>query len=145
MIWGAFVNDTIFNLHVMEGNYNAERYCDMLEECLEPFMQQDWTFMQDGASIHRAKHTKKWLEEHDIPILEWPANSPDLNPIENLWGILARAVYANGRQFTTKEELKNEILKQWDSISGETLVNLANSLPKRIVDVIKLNGKNTKY
>jgi transposase len=145
MIWGAFVNDTIFQLHFMEGNYDAERYCEMLGECLEPFMQPDWTFMQDGASIHRAKYTKEWLAERSIPILEWPANSPDLNPIENLWGILVRAVYKNGRQFTNKEELKNEILKQWDLISGETLSNLASSLPKRIVNVIQCDGKNTKY
>lgn len=145
MIWGAFVNDTILNLHIMDGTYNAERYCDMLGECLEPFMQPEWTFMQDGASIHRAKDTKKWLHERDIPILEWPPNSPDLNPIENLWGLLARTVYANGRQFSNKEELKVEILMQWDLISGETLVNLVNSMPKRIIDVIQCNGKNTKY
>ena len=145
MIWGTFVNDTIFDLHIMDGNYDAERYCNMLGDCLEPFMEPGWTFMQDGASIHRAKRTKEWLKERKIPILEWPANSPDLNPIENLWGILVRAVYSNGRQFSTKEELKQEILKQWDLISGETLVNLVNSMPTRIIDVIQCNGKNTKY
>ena len=63
------MNDTIFDLHIIEGNYDSERYCDMLEQCLEQFMQPDWTFMQDGASIHRAKHTKDWLKERDIPIL----------------------------------------------------------------------------
>ena len=145
MIWGAFVNDSLFDLHVMEGNYNSDRYCEMLSECLVPFMEPDWTFMQDGASIHRSKHTLEWLKQRDVPILEWPANSPDLNPIENLWGILARAVYANGRQFKTKEELKEEILKQWDQIEGTTLLNLINSMPDRIIEVIRGNGKNTKY
>ena len=77
MLWGAFVNKSIFNLHIMDGNYDGERYCDMLEECLVPFMQE-------GASIHNAKYTKEWLAKRNIPILEWPPNSPDLNPLENL-------------------------------------------------------------
>ena len=59
MIWGAFVNGTIFELHIMNGIYDSVKYTDMLEECLDPFMQPDWIFMQDGASIHMSKHTKK--------------------------------------------------------------------------------------
>ena len=145
MIWGAFVNDTIFDLHIMEGTYNAENYTEMLEERLVPFMQPDWTFMQDGASIHRAKHTQKWLAENNIPVLKWPPNSPDLNPIENVWGLLTRAVFANGRQFQTKDELKAEILKQWDLLCAETLCKLIKSMPNRIIDVISLKGGNTKY
>ena len=145
MIWGAFVNDTIFDLYIMEGKYNSEKYCDMLEECLVPFIQQNWTFMQDGASIHRSKHTMEWLKQKKISVLEWPANSPDLNLIENLWGILTRAVFSNGRQFRTKEELKVEILKQWDLISAETLKNLIKSMPNRIIDVISRKGSNTEY
>jgi transposase len=135
----------IFDLHIMEGTYNAQRYTDMLEETLVPFMQPEWTFMQDGASIHRAKHTKKWLEDKNIPVLEWPPNSPDLNPIENVWGILTRAVFANGRQFHSKEELKSEILKQWDLISAESLCKLNKSMPNRIINVILHKGGNTKY
>ena len=71
----------------MEGKYASDKYCKMLEQCLEPFMKPDWTFMQNGASIHRAKNTKEWLKERNIPILEWHANSPDLNPIE-IYGVL---------------------------------------------------------
>ncbi|KAG3095181.1 hypothetical protein PI125_g16317 [Phytophthora idaei] len=41
--------------------------------------------------------------------MEWPAKSPDLNPIENMWGVLARAVYANGRQFETRGSLISTI------------------------------------
>ena len=141
MVWGAFMNDTIFDLHIVEGNYDSDKYCAMLEQCLEPFMQPDQTFMQDGASIHRAKNTKELLQERNISILEWPANSQDLNPIENLWGILVRAVYSSGRQFSTKEELKDEILNQWDLITEDTLLSLVKSMPNKIVDVIQCYGK----
>ena len=51
MIWKAFVNDMLFDIHIMEGKYNAERYTDMLEERLILFMHEDWTFMHDGASM----------------------------------------------------------------------------------------------
>ena len=145
MIWGAFVNGIIFDLHIMNGNYDSVKYTDMLGDCLDPFMQPDWIFMQDNASIHRSKHTQKWLNDRKIQVLEWPANSPDLNPIENLWGVLTRAVYANERQFATKKELEDEILKQWDLIREDTLISLVKSLPNRIIDVISRKGSNTEY
>ncbi len=63
MIWEAFVNGTIFDLHIMNGTYDSVKYTDMLGNCLDPFMQPDWIFMQDGAGIHRSKHTQKWLED----------------------------------------------------------------------------------
>ena len=80
-----------------------------------------------------------------IEVLPWPAKSPDLNIIENLWGILARAVYANGRQFDTKNELTEAILKHWREISQETIQNLYNSIPNRLVAVLEKNGGPTKY
>ena len=145
MIWGAFVNGIIFDLHIMNGNYDSVKYTDMLGDCLDPFMQPDWIFMQDNASIHRSKHTQKWLNDRKIQVLEWPANSPDLNPIENLWGVLTRAVYANERQFATKKELEAEILKQWDLIPEDALISLVKSLPNRIIDVISRKGSNIEY
>ena len=57
------------------------------------------------TTIHTAMLKTKWLQDHKIATLSWPAKSPDLNPIENLWGISARQVYANGRQFEDQEML----------------------------------------
>ena len=68
-------------------------------------------FQQDNAPCHRSKSTIDWLFEHEIEVLPWPALSPDLNPIEKLWGILTRKVYAGGRQFSTVDDLKRQIVQ----------------------------------
>ena len=73
-------------------------------------MGSDFTLHQDNASIHVSKFTKQWFSEKEIDLLEWPSISPDINPIENLWGILVRRVYAHGRQFVNFNDLKNAIL-----------------------------------
>ena len=102
-------------------------------------------FQQDNAPIHTARSTITWLEERNIEILPWPALSPDLNPIKNLWGILTRRVYKNGKQFNTLNELKNAILNEWDQISLEEVRNLIMSMPNRIFSVILNSGAKTKY
>ena len=56
----------------------------------------DWTFQQDNAAIHSARFTQGFFNERNIQFLTWPALSPDLNPIEDLWGILSAKVFQSG-------------------------------------------------
>ena len=87
----------------------------------------------------------KWLQDHNIATLIWPAKSPDLNPIENLWGILARQVYADGRWFKDKEMLWCAVKECWEAISNDMLLNLINSMNKRCVDVLQAKASAHKY
>ena len=69
--------------------------------------------------------------------MEWPTCSPDPNPIENLWGILSRKVYENGKQFESTFDLKTRIREAWNEISIETIQYLVTSMSSRIFEVIK--------
>ncbi len=59
----------------------------MLPSADQLFKDADFIFQQGLAPAHTAKSTKSWLNDHGVCVLDWPANSPDLNPVENLWGI----------------------------------------------------------
>jgi len=129
MVWGAFVGAKKSNLVVLDGRQDRRKNVRTLEDALIPFAEDlpvSWTYMQDGAPCHRANIVKNWLDGEDIGGMDWPAYSPDLNPIENLWGIIARKVYENQRQFKSLESLEECVMSAWESIGEETLQNLVN-------------------
>ena len=80
--------------------------------------------MHDGASVHRGHRVKQRFEEEHVPVMDWPSKSPDLNPIEHLWGLLACTVYVSCRQFYNTEELKEAVQEAWDNITTDTLQSL---------------------
>lgn len=92
------------------------------------------TFQQDNATPHVSKSTLKFFADNRIPVLEWPTNSPDLNPMENMWAILIRKVYANGRIYETLTELKHAIDEAWENIELETVGNLVRSFRGRVLE-----------
>ncbi len=90
MIWGAMSSATVCPLCFLKTNVTSPVYQDILEHFMIPsadqlFKDADFIFQQDLAPAHTAKSTKSWLNDHGVGVLDWPAHSPDLNPIENLW------------------------------------------------------------
>ncbi|OWZ17975.1 Transposase [Phytophthora megakarya] len=99
----------------------------------------------DNASIHSSKVAKMFLDEHLEKVMSWPALSPDVNPIENIWGYLAGNVYEGGRQYQTKEDLISAIKAQWENMPVSYLEKLVLSMKKRCVEVLKSDGKTIAY
>ena len=83
--------------------------------------------------------------EGKIELLPWPARSPDFNPIEKIWGILVRSVYANSRQFDTLQELTRCIKLEWSKLEPALLYRLAHSMFKRCARVLERQGRKTDY
>ena len=102
-------------------------------------------FPQDNAAIHTSKLTKDWFKTKNIKVLDCPTKSPDLNPIENLWGILSRRVYKNKCQFEDGKTLTSCIKQYWNKIPSETLRKLIDSMQNRCVEVLQLKGNKCKY
>ncbi len=103
----------------------------------------DFIFQQDLAPAHTAKGTKSWFNDHGVTVLDWPANSPDLNPIENLWGIVKRKM--RDTRPNNADELKAAIKATWASIPLQQCHKLITSMPRWIEAVIKAKGAPTKY
>lgn len=149
MLWAGFSMKGRTHLLKCDGRMNSGKYIDMLDTELISFtdevMDGDFVFQQDNASIHVSRQTRAWFLEKEIDLLDWPACSPDLNPIENLWGILARRVYANGRQFDTVAQLYVAVCNAWRDIPQSIIDNLINSMPKRVYELIKSRGLQLNY
>ena len=103
MIWGACSVLGKSDLVVLVGRQNSEDYIHTVSGSLLPFEHlnhgTDFTYQQGNASIHVSKRSTEFFNEENIELLDWQSRSPDLKPIENLWSIISRKVYANGRQF----------------------------------------------
>ncbi len=146
MVWVSMSSAGVGPLCFLRSKVNTAVYQEVLEHFMLPAADQlygdaDFIFQQDLAPAHSAKATSTWFKDHGIPVLNWPANSPDLNPIENLWCIVKRKMrYARPNN---AEELKATIRATWALITPEQCHRLIDSMPRRIAAVIQAKGAPT--
>ena len=148
MVWGCINARGVACRSKKDGKLSGEHYIETLENSLIPTthmlaMPDGWIFQQDNATCRTSRLVKGWFEEEEIPLMEWPAHSLDLNPVENLQDQLKTAVQE--RDSTIVKELWSAVKAAWLAFPFDKLTNLMNSMPRRCKGVIKARGGATKY
>ncbi len=147
MIWASMSSAGVGPLCFLKSTVNAAIYQEILEHFMLPsadklYGDADLIFQQDLAPAHTAKGTKSWFNDHGVTVLDWPANSPDLNP-ESM-GYCQEQDERDTRP-NNADELKAAIKDTWASIPPQQCHKLITSMPRRIEAVIKAKGAPTKY
>jgi len=144
MIWGAVSTEGSLGLMEVNERLTGKIYLNQLKNGL--FDQADmifgegmWRFQQDNARAHTAKIVTKEFQKRNIQIVPHPPNSPDLNPIESIWGIIKKRV--EDSQPSTKAALRRCIFDEWKKISHETVKKTIKHILKVYRKVIEAKGE----
>lgn len=147
MVWGSFSYDGVGPLVEIKGTMDAIMYRDILTQHMLPYatqkMPRGWIFQQDNDPKHSSKLIKSFFTTKKIKVLDWPSQSPDLNPIEHLWQELK--LLTGKKKHSNKAELWQDLQTQWQNLSQNCISNLIASMPRRCAAVIASKGMATKY
>ncbi len=99
----------------------------------------------DKAPAHNAKSTRAAVANMGMELLDWPGNSPDLNPIEGVWSLLKERINKLRPKPYTRKQIEEAIQKEWDSLKPVDIEALIDSMPARIQAVLAANGGSTRY
>ena len=149
MVWGCFCNDKLGPLVLIEGTLNSDKYIELLKEYLIPFLNnlgaENHIFQDDNAPCHASIKTREWKQENLIERLPWPAQSPDLNLIENLWDELEKRIRTRKPIPKNKNEFFAALQTEWYKIDKSKLTQLVKSMRYRVAEAIRYKGHPTKY
>lgn len=130
VVWGGFSYAGPGPIHLIEGIMDSFMYQAILNDVMLPYVEEEmplrWTLVQDNDPKHTSRSTKQWLSEHSISTMDWPPQSPDLNPIENLWDIADRQI--DRENVRNKHQLFEQVQHAWQQVPMDTIHNLIESM-----------------
>ena len=151
MMWGCMMWEGVGYACKIDGRMNAELYTQILEEDFSASItyygksSEDIIFQQDNDPKHTSRLAQNWFETNGIKVLPWPAQSPDMNPIEHLWDHQKKRLSEYPHPPGGMLELWERVEKEWEKIPKEVCQNLIESMPRRIAAVLRAKGAYTKY
>jgi transposase len=150
MFWGCFSYYGVGRLQPIEGMMRSPQYIEVLRMKVIPELEKTYPdgtgiLQQDLAPCHTSKMVKKFMTEQQIQVLDWPGNSPDVNPIENLWAICKSRL--RGVDCTTTEKLIQALIQVWyrDPKISSDCSKLVDSMPNRVQMLLKNSGSHIRY
>ena len=140
IIWGCICYDGVETSTAVEGNIKSAKYIDILDKNLWSvivwyFEGKEYLFMDDNGPVHRADTVENYKDQNEVTSMEWPAQSPDLNIIENIWLYMKmREIHPqkSAVDITTKNDLLCEIQSVPQNIELDYIRNLYQSIPERL-------------
>ncbi len=148
MVWGCFAASGPGHLAIIDGTMNSALYQKIMKENVQPSvcdlkLKLNWVMQQDNDLKNTSKTTSEWLKKNKIKVLEWPNQSPDLNPIEMLWHDLKHSIHA--RKPSSVAELKQSCKEESDKNPPQRCKRLIASYRKCLITVVAAKGGTTSY
>ena len=147
MIWGCMSGLGVGQVYRCKGPMRQYQYIRVLRNHMLPSATvlygqgQAFVFQQDNAPCHKARRVCAFFERSGVEVLDWPAQSPDLNTIEHLWEVLFRKVQ---NKKPSNLDVPWQLLQEtWVTIPADTIQHLVHSMPRRCADVIAAKGQHT--
>ena len=149
MVWGCVSGAGMGKLKRLQGKLDTEAYYRILRYEMGPSMKiqggrESFIFMQDNAHVHTAKKNLQFLERNNYNLLDHPAQSSDLNPLENIWWAIEQELLDLPLP-SNANDLFEKIEQIWNNYPTDKLLKYIKSMPSRIEAVIQAKGWHTKY
>ena len=149
MIWGGITYSGIRVLVPISGTLDSFGYMKILSDNLPTLIRGvvgvSAVLQQDNAPVHTARAVRTFLQQNSVNTTIWPAQSPDLNIIENVWKMVKERIWKESAVIKTKQELWEVVQKHWLDLDSKIFKKLYNSIPKRLKTVIRMKGYISKY
>jgi transposase len=151
MLWGCMTAQGVGYAARIDGRMDAQLYTEILDDDFIKTLGDyelgvdEIIFQQDNDPKHTSRIARKWFEDNGVEVLEWPAQSPDLNPIEHLWQHLKRQLATYETEPASIYELWKRVEVEWYNIPVQVCIDLIESMPRRVTAVLEAKGGYTKY
>ena len=148
-VWGCLSSNGFGHISTFSGNLNARTLCKIYNKSLLPSAAEafgakgKWTLQEDNDPKHRSALAQMWRKDNKVSRMDWPSQSPDMNPIENVWAILKANVASHEPK--SKKSLIRWMRYEWKRLPRDYAIHLINSMDERVNTLIQCKGDNTRF